>query len=276
MTQSAPADARVTLPARRAEAPSTSRFIAPVRDLAWSLAVPVVVLALWETLAAAGMLDPRLFSRPSAILAAAAQQVASGALVANAAASLAETALGFVLAALIGVPLGIVMGSWRRVDYMLEPFVIGLYSAPIVALYPLLIIWFGLGFSAMLVLVVLFAVFPIVVNTSLGVRTADSVLVRTGRSFGATPAEIVTKIILPAALPSILAGLRLAAGRALIGVVVAELFMGTAGLGYAIGVAAGTLRTADVFVGIFVLGIVGTGLTALVGAFERRLIRQVR
>ncbi len=276
MTRTAPADARVALPARRRDGRATDRLLRPLRETAISVAFPTVVLALWEALSQAGMLDPRLFSRPSLILAAASQQLASGALARNIGASLGETAAGFALAILVGVPLGVAMGSWRRVDYVLEPYVIGLYSAPIVALYPLLIIWFGLGFSAMLVLVLLFAVFPIVVNTSLGVRLADSVLIRTGRSFGATRFEILTKIVLPAALPSILVGLRLAVGRALIGVVVAELFIGTAGLGYAIGVAAGTLRTADVFVGIFVLGIVGSGLTALVGGVERRLIRKVR
>lgn len=244
-----------------------------LRGLAWGLSLPLAVCILWEVLAATGALDPRLFSRPSTIWNAGAQQIASGQLLTNLRVSLTETAAGYGLAVLIGVPLGIAMGSWRRVDYTLEPFVIGLYSAPIVALYPLLILWFGISFTTVLVLVVLFAVFPVIVNSALGVRLADPILIRTARSFGASSFEILTKIVLPAALPSILAGLRLALGRALIGVVVAELFIGSAGIGFAIGTAAGALRTAEVYFGIVVLGIVGVTLTTLVGAVEHHLLR---
>jgi ABC-type nitrate/sulfonate/bicarbonate transport system permease component len=243
------------------------------RNLVWGLSFPLIAFVGWEGLAMSGQLDPVLFSRPSAIFAAGWREATSGALWRNLAVSVGEVVAGFALAVAIGLVIGFAMGSWRRIDYVLEPVVIGLYSAPIVALYPLLILWFGLGFTAMLTLVVLFAVFPVIVNTALGVRLTDPVLIRTARSFGASPREIALRVILPAAIPSILAGLRLTLGRALIGVVVAELFMGSAGIGFAIGYAAGALRTADVFFGIFVVGTLGVGLNSLMSALEHRLLR---
>ncbi len=253
-----------------ARAPRDGEFL---QNLLWGLSFPAAVFVLWELMAATGLLNTVLFSRPSLIFAAGWREATTGALWRNLSVSLSEVAVGFVVAVAIGLAIGLAVGSSRRLDYIFEPLIIGLYSAPIVALYPLLILWFGLGFTAMLTLVVLFAVFPVIVNTALGVRLTDRVLLRTAEAFGASRQEVVFKVILPAALPSILAGLRLALGRALIGVVVAELFMGNAGIGFSIGYAAGALRTADVYFGIFVVGAVGVGLTSLMGVLERRLQR---
>jgi NitT/TauT family transport system permease protein len=257
--------------AAQAPALSVARIGAAGRNVLWALGFPAVLFVVWEALSDARSINPILFSSPGAIARVGWQQISSGVLLANAAVSLGELVAGFALAALLGILVGIAMGVSRRMDYALEPVVIGLYSAPIVALYPLLILWFGLGFTAILVLVVLFGIFPIIVNTALGVRLVDPILMRTGRSFGASPAEVLWKIVLPAALPSIVIGLRLALGRALIGVVVAELFMGSAGLGYAIGVAASQLQTDEVFWGILVLGVLGVSLIELVGLLEHRL-----
>jgi NitT/TauT family transport system permease protein len=246
------------------------------RNVLWALGFPALLFVVWEGLSDTRTINPILFSSPGAIATVGWHQITSGVLVANAAVSLGELLAGFALAAVLGILVGVVMGASRRMDYALEPVVIGLYSAPIVALYPLLIVWFGLGFTAILVLVVLFGIFPIIVNTALGVRLIDPVLLRTGRSFGVSRAEMLWKIVLPAALPSIVTGLRLALGRALIGVVVAELFMGSAGLGHAIGVAASQLQTGEVFWGILVLGILGVSLIEVVGLLEHRLPQRQR
>lgn len=106
------------------------------------------------------------------------------------------------------------MGLWQRADYVLEPIVIGLYSAPTIALYPLLIIWFGISFTSIIILVVLFTIFPIIVNTALGVRLVDPVLIRSAVSFGASRREVLQKVVLPAAFPRSLLGSSLQSGAA--------------------------------------------------------------
>ncbi len=178
---------------------------------------------------------------------------------------------GYLLAVVVGLPIGIAMGIWQRVDYAAEPIVMGLYSAPFIALYPLLIIALGIGPLTITAIVFFMTVFMIIVNTSLGVRLVSEILTRTATSFGATRRETVLKVIVPAALPAIVAGLQLGMGRALTGVVVAELFIGSSGIGYSIGYYAGTLQLADVYLGIFILGVLGVSLRALVGALEQRV-----
>jgi ABC-type nitrate/sulfonate/bicarbonate transport system permease component len=240
------------------------------RVVGLGLAFPVAVVVLWQVLASAGVLSKQLFSEPSAIAGQLGPEIEAGDLPANILATLRESVVGYVLAAIPGLLIGLAMGLWRRVDYALEPLVIGLYSAPVVALYPLLILWFGIGFSAIVVLVILFTIFPIIVNTALGVRLVDPVLVRTATSFGASRREMLLKVILPAALPSIVSGLQLAVGRCFTGAVVAELFIGTAGLGYAIGYYANYLQMDAVFLNIFVIGIIGVTATLAMGRLERR------
>jgi ABC-type nitrate/sulfonate/bicarbonate transport system permease component len=241
-----------------------------LRKLALGLGFPIFVLILWEILSSTGIVDPVLFPAPSAIFATFGERLESGELARDLAATLSAAVVGYFMSVLIGVPLGVAMGLWRRVDFTLEPFVMGLYSAPIIALYPLLIIVSGIGFTTIVILVVLFTIFPIIINTSLGVRLVDPILVRSAVSFGATRKEVLRHVILPASLPAILSGLELAVGRAITGAVVAELFVGNAGLGFSIGYYSGFLRLADVFLYIFILGGLGVILRELVVAIERR------
>lgn len=241
-----------------------------VRNVGLGLAFPLVVIALWQALASAGILSVQLFSEPTAIAGQLGPGIDSGELFHNTERTLQEFAVGYILAAIPGLVIGFAMGLWERVEFAFEPLVIGLYSAPLVALYPLLIIWFGIGFTAITFLVILFAIFPVIVNTSLGVRLVDPVLVRSAVSFGASRREVMLKIVLPAALPSIVSGLQLAVGRAFTGAVVAELFIGSAGLGYAIGYYANYLQMDAVFLNIFVVGIFGVTATLAAGLLERR------
>lgn len=242
-----------------------------LRKVGLGLGFPIFVLILWQILTTSEILDPVLFPAPSSIIATLGDRIASGELTRDLWTTFSEVFVAYVLSVIIGVPTGVAMGLWRRVDYSLEPFMIGLYSAPTIALYPLLIVVAGIGFTSIVTLVVLFTIFPIVVNTTLGVRLVDQFLIRSAISFGATRREVLRHVILPASLPSIAAGLELAIGRAITGAVVAELFIGNAGLGYSIGYYSSFLRLADVFLYIFILGIIGVTLRELMTALERRV-----
>lgn len=241
------------------------------RSLGLGLGFPVAVLVLWEFLVNARVLDIVLFSQPSAILESLGPSVESGAVLRDIRTTLVEVAVGYVAAVIPGLIIGAAMGLWQRVDYVLEPIVIGMYSAPTIALYPLLIIWFGISFTSIIILVILFTIFPIIVNTALGVRLVDPVLIRSAVSFGASRREVLQKVVLPAALPSIAAGLQLAIGRCFAGAVVAELFIGSSGLGYSIGYYANFLQMNFVFLNIFVVGILGVVLTMAMRAVQQRV-----
>lgn len=241
------------------------------RSLGLGLGFPLAVLAVWEFLANARVLDVVLFSQPSAIFASIGPSMESSALQRDIRATLLEVTVGYIAAVIPGLIIGAAMGLWQRVDYVLEPIVIGLYSAPTIALYPLLIIWFGISFTSITILVVLFTIFPIIVNTALGVRLVDPVLIRSAVAFGASRREVLQKVVLPAAMPSIAAGLQLAIGRCFTGAVVAELFIGSAGLGYSIGYYASFLQMNFVFLNVFVVGILGVILTMTMGAVQRRV-----
>lgn len=255
----------------QARVPQPSIVGRAARGLALGLGFPLAVLVLWEVLAEAGIIPIPLFSQPSAILAQLGPRIESGEIVRDVRTTMVEFGVGYVVAAIPGLMIGFAMGLWRRVDYVLEPIVIGLYTAPTIALYPLLILWFGLGFVSIITLVVLFTIFPIIVNTALGVRLVDPVLIRSAVSFGATRREVLTKVILPAALPSIVSGLQLAVGRCFTGAVVAELFIGSAGLGYSIGYYASFLQMSVVFLNIFIVGILGVSVTLAMGVLEKRV-----
>jgi len=186
---------------------------------------------------------------------------------------LAELVAGFGVAAVLGIPLGAAMGWKRRIEYGLDPFVWALYATPLVSLWPLFIIWLGIGIKPIMALAFLFAIVPITINTFTGVKAVDPVLIRCARSFNAKPRDLFFKFALPGALPMIIAGLRLSIGRALIGVVIGELFSSNAGLGYHISYYGARLRFSSVFAGLFVVVLVGLFSTQVIRAIEARFAR---
>jgi ABC-type nitrate/sulfonate/bicarbonate transport system permease component len=187
------------------------------------------------------------------------------------AATASVTAAGFGLAVVVGVPIGVLMGRSPLFNATAEPFVAALYASPQVAFLPLLIIWLGIGFTSKVALVFIGSVIIMIINTETGVAQVDPRLIETARSFTASERQVLTKIVLPAALPIILAGMRLAIGRALVMVVVAEIYASNRGLGYLIFQAGGLYDTAQVFVGVGILAAAGVTLTALLRALERWL-----
>lgn len=240
---------------------------APIPSWAVTVAAVVGVLVLWQLFGRG--INPMFGSYPSAIAAAGLDMARSGKLGAALGESIQPFLLGYLLAIVIGVPLGLVLGRFRIMEAALGIFVTGGYAMPLVALVPLLILWLGLGFAVKVAIIFLMSVFPIAINTWLGVKVVPKTLIEVGRAFVASDLVILRRIVLPATLPYIMAGLRLAVGRAVVGMVIAEFFTAISGLGGIIINAANNFDTAAMFVPIIIVMVLATGLNALVGAIER-------
>jgi NitT/TauT family transport system permease protein len=230
-------------------------------------------LALWEAVVQFGLVNPLFTSSPSRIAAAGYELFVGGTIYGDLEASGLEFFAGYGLAILIGVPLGVLMGWYSRVDAVLDPFVSALYATPRIALLPLVLIWFGIGLMSKVAIVFLGAVFPILVNTITGVRTVDADFVKVARSFGSSDRQLFLKVALPSSVPLLLAGLRLGLGHGLIGIVVGEMFGATQGIGYLISVAGARFQTDKVMVGIIIIAASGLAMTQILRAIERRFER---
>jgi NitT/TauT family transport system permease protein len=185
--------------------------------------------------------------------------------------SLRPLLLGYVAAAVVGILIGLGIGASRTADAAFGLFVYAGFSTPLVALVPLFILWFGLGFTAKVAIVFALTIFPIIINTADGVRSVPKSWIEVGHAFDSPRRMILSRIILPASLPNIMTGLRIGVGRAVIGVVIAEFFTAINGLGAIVIIAGNNFQTAKMFVPIIVLMALGVGLTALVGVLERRV-----
>ena len=169
--------------------------------------------------------------------------------------SLQVLALGLSVALILGIALGLLMGRYRLAEYLLDPYVYAFDATPRVALIPLLLLWFGLGTSSKIAIVFLSGLFPVLMNTFSGVRTVSAQLVEVGRAYGAGEGKLFTKIIVPAALPFIMAGIRLAIGRALIGIITAEMFAAVTGIGALLIRYSSALATDKFFVPVILLAL---------------------
>jgi NitT/TauT family transport system permease protein len=232
-----------------------------------------VFLAFWESAVRLGWVNPLFTSSPSRIFAAAVQMFADRSILYDLQVSGFEFVVGYGLAIAVGIPLGILMGWYRRLNAVLDPFVSALYATPRIALLPLLMIWFGIGFASKIAIVFLGAVFPILVNTITGVRTLDADFVKVARSFGASDRQLFLTVALPSSVPLLLSGLRLGLGHALIGIVVGEMYGATHGIGFLISVSGARFQTDKVMVGIIIIALAGILLTELLRVIERRFER---
>lgn len=233
----------------------------------------VGVILLWQIAASLHWMNPVLISSPSRVALALYHWAATGLLWRDLGTSVLELVIGFAAAAVVGVFLGTVMG-WKSIaEYALDPFVWILYATPLVSLWPLFIIWLGIGLEPIIALAFLFSVVPIIINTFTAIKGVDPVLIRCARSFNARPVDLFFRFTLPGALPMILAGLRLGIGRSLIGVVIGELFTSNAGLGFHISFYGTRLQFADVFAGLFVVVVLGLASTQVIRVIEARFER---
>lgn len=229
----------------------------------------VSILAIWEILGP--LVNPILFSYPSKIALAAVELVATGELPHYLLESLQVLLLGLGLAVLIGIPLAVLMARVRPVDWVLDLPVNALYATPMVALVPILVLWFGIYLKAKVIVVFLFSVFPILINTYQGVRECDRNMLEVARSFRSSEFQMWKDVLLPFAVPYMAAGVRLAIGRGLVGMVIAEFYTTISGLGFMITRYANIFEMDKTFVPVIVLMFLGVTLTALLKRIERRI-----
>jgi sulfonate transport system permease protein len=237
-----------------------------LQEIAIRLVSLTVVLGLWQVFGA--RVDPVLFTTPWAIAKAAVVMIGSGELWNYLWPSLVVLALGLTAAAIIGIAMGLLLARFWMLDVALGVYITFLYSTPTVALVPLIVLWAGFETMAKVIILFLFAFFPMVINTYQGVKNVDPRLIEVGRAFRCSERQLWTNIVLPGALPFIVTGLRLAVGRGLIGMVLADLYTAISGIGYLIVRTASTYQVDKMFVPIVTLGILGVTLTALLRLLE--------
>ena len=239
------------------------------RNLSLRIGSISALLIFWEV---AGHFLPPIFLSPfHASIVAFFRMTMNGTLLIATMNSLLVLLAGLALSVVIGVAVGLLMGRYRRFDWAAAPYVNGLYATPTVALLPILSLWFGLYFAPKVALVVLLAVFPIIKNIHAGVATLSQELIEPATSMDASELQIFHKVVGPAIIPFLMAGLRLAVGRAIVGLVVGEFFTAQTGLGGLLVRYASDFRTAEMFVPIAVLTTLGYVLTSLVVASQRWL-----
>jgi NitT/TauT family transport system permease protein len=270
------------------------RFVAAQEGLVIGIVSVVIFLLFWEWIGTSGIVNPMFTSSPSRILRAADrlffeggiqavfgavaagnlgaawQAIAKGSIWKDIWVSAQELAAGWALAIAVGILFGLALGWFRRLNYVFDPFISALYATPSVALLPLFIIWFGIGMNSKIAVIFMSSIFYILMYARVGVTTVDANLLKAARSFGANDFQLLRTLVLPSAVPYLMTGLRLSLGRALIGVVVGEMYAATAGVGYLITVAGATFQTDRVFVGVLLITFAGVTLTALLQRIEER------
>jgi NitT/TauT family transport system permease protein len=227
--------------------------------------------AIWEFAGRTFLSNPLFFAPLSAVLAKMLTLWQAGTLQHDILTSAQEFAIGFVLASIAGIAIGVVMASSKAICDLIDPWVSMLYATPFVALAPLLTLWLGIGLASHIAVVFIVVIFPVLINTHAGLANSDRDLIEVAKSYGANQTQIFLKIRFPGALPFIVAGLRQGIARGLTGVVVAELFGSRAGLGYLILISGQQFDPAGLFVGILLFALVGVGAVEAVRVLERRM-----
>lgn len=227
----------------------------------------------WEGMTRSGFVNPLFISSPTLIARAGYRLFADGEIWNDLRVSGTEFAIGYLMAAGVAIPLGLIVGWYKRAYYLLGPFIDALNAIPGVALLPVIIIWFGIGIKSKIAIVFLGSVIPMLINTFSGVKTTEERFLRVARSFGASEFKVFWSIVFPGTIPFIFTGLKYASGRALVGVVVGELYAATAGIGFLITVAGATFQTDKVFVGILIITITGILTIELLKRLEQRFDR---
>jgi NitT/TauT family transport system permease protein len=267
------ADLAATLPSERPSAGGAWQRLEPTVLGASGIIALVVVWELLPHLITLSAGTKLFFATPSQVVGTLWKLFASGSIWAPLSVSAYGFAVGLALAIVVGVPLGVLLGRSSALNAMFDPFVTALNATPRLVFLPLMMLWFGLGLVTKVLIVFIGALFPILINTYEGVRNTDKVLVNVVRSFGASEWDIARLVVLPCALPYLVAGFRLAIGRAILGVVVAEFFGSEQGLGVVMVQAAGRYEVDVVFAGVIIFAGLSLVMTTLVRLFEDRLSR---
>ena len=262
------------LDVRVAEASRLFKFYLNQEKKILGAASVTLFLVLWELVGNTfQLINPMFMSAPSLIWNAAIQMFSSGEIYNDLYVSGIELFWGYFLSAVVAVPFGISIGWYKKLAYIFDPFVNAMNATPRVALLPLVIIWLGIGILSKVGIIFLGAVFPILINARDGVKTTPVNLLIAARSFGASEWMIFKTVVFPSTVPFILTGLRLGLGRAIVGVMVGELYAATAGIGFMITVAGATFQTDKVFVGVLIFALTGMIGTELITRVEKRFNR---
>jgi ABC-type nitrate/sulfonate/bicarbonate transport system permease component len=238
--------------------------------LLWGTLGIVGCLLLWQIGSSLRVLDPLFVSSPLEVLRTAVRLIPSTEFLGHLLTTSQCLFLGLFIAIGVGVFVGLPIGWFPKLHATFEPVIAAVYGVPYIAFLPVIIMWTGIGMTSRVIIVFWSAVFPLIINSIQGAREVDDNYLRVGRSFSATNLQIFFTITLPSAVPYILAGLRTSIGRAIVGVVVAEFFMSSRGLGYFINLKANALEMAPAFVAIVLLALFGIGLVSLVTYVENR------
>lgn len=259
------------LDVRVAEASKLYKFYLNNEQKILGTAGVVTFLLVWELVGNVfQLINPMFMSAPSLIFKAAIDMFSSGEIYNDLYVSGIELFWGYLLSALVAVPFGIMVGWYKRASYIFDPFINAMNATPRVALLPLVIIWLGIGILSKVGIIFLGAVFPILINTRDGVKTTPYNLLTAARSFGASEWLLFKTVVLPSTIPFILTGMRLGLGRAIVGVMVGELYAATAGIGFMITVAGATFQTDKVFVGVLIFALTGMIGMEVLTRIERR------
>ena len=231
----------------------------------------LLALAAWEVIGRYVLTSKLMFAPLSAVLAEFVKLWQTGELARHMIVSFMALASGFAMAAVFGIALGSLLALSRTLREHLEPLINALYATPLIALSPILILALGIGPASKIAIVFLMAVFPILINSAAGILSAEDSLIEAARSFCATRTQIFRHILLPSALPFIIAGLRLGIGKGLVGIFIGELFGAREGVGYLISVSAQSFDVPGMFVGVLILAGAGMSFGALLEYLERRI-----
>jgi NitT/TauT family transport system permease protein len=233
----------------------------------------VAFLVIWEAAFRFAWVNPVFISAPSQVVLAAIKTFASADFHTDVSTSAQEFIIGYLMAIGIGVPLGLATGSSRRISYLVSPFIHILNVVPRITLLPIIIIWFGIGIWSKVLVVFLGALIPILISTYAGVKTSEERFMKVARSFNASSSRTFMTIVLPGTVPYIFTGMKYGTGRALLGVIVGELYAATAGIGYFIAAAGNSLQTDRMLVGVGVVVVVGLVALEVLNRVEKRFDR---
>ncbi len=237
----------------------------------WAIRIASIVAVLvgWQIIGSS--VNTVLFSTPTGVVSAFVDLSLHTTFPTDLAITLGEFALGFGIAAVIGITVGLAMGRWETLEVALDPYVNALYATPYVALAPIFVLWLGIGFYSLMAVVILSGVFVILLNTLAGAKNVNRNLVETGRVFGFSGVRLYTNIVMPASLPYIITGLRLGIGRAFVGVIVAELLVRLVNLGYLMTYYSELLEVSPGLAIAVTLGLLGLAMTEVLKSVESRL-----
>lgn len=264
------AEGEALLAAEVAEASALKKLYLQHEHLLIASSAVLAFFMVWESMTRFSLVNPLFISSPTLVARAGYRLFAEGEIWKDLQVSGTEFIIGYLMAAGVAIPLGLAVGWYKRLYYILGPFIDALNAVPRVALLPIIIIWAGIGIWSKIVVVFLGAVIPMLINTFSGVKTTEQRFLRVARSFGASEFKIFWTIVFPGTVPFIFTGLKYASGRALLGVVVGELYAATAGIGFLITVAGATFQTDKVFVGVMIIAIAGVLMIEALTRLERR------